>query len=212
MAPERGTKRGWEGREPQYGPIGENKEGLGGPDPPNGPKEEYKEGLGGPEPPNGPIEEDKRGLVGSQTPEWPQRGVQKGVGGVLIPQMAPKRGTNKAWGVLSPHPLAPGSHFSGSGGGWGGGVTSSWLMSSMVPLERGSLMSCILQACSRLWRSLRFCSSFVSMAVTSFCRWVISLGGGGGHGGDHRAYGRRTERGWDGLGPAHWLQAPPTSS
>lgn len=53
--------------------------------------------------------------------------------------------------------------------------TSSWLMSSIVPDRRGSLMSCILQACSRLCLSLRFCSSLVSMAVTSFCSCVNSL-------------------------------------
>lgn len=80
--------------------------------------------------------------------------------------------------------------------------TSSWLISSMVPLERGSLMSCILQACSRLWRSLRFCSSFVSMAVTSFCRCVISLGGGGREGGRQARLATPTS-------PAHRAQAPP---
>lgn len=53
--------------------------------------------------------------------------------------------------------------------------TSPWLMSSIVPERRGNLISCILQACSKLWRSLRFCSSLVSMAVTSFWSWVNSL-------------------------------------
>lgn len=53
--------------------------------------------------------------------------------------------------------------------------TSPWFMSSSVPERRGSLMSCILQACSRLWRSLFFCSSLVSIAVTSFCSCVSSL-------------------------------------
>ena len=42
-------------------------------------------------------------------------------------------------------------------------LTSSWLISSMVPLDSGILMSCILQACSRLWQPLHFCSSFVSV-------------------------------------------------
>lgn len=55
--------------------------------------------------------------------------------------------------------------------------TSPWLISSIVPERRGNLMSCILQACSKLWRSLRFCSSLVSMAVTSFWSWVNSLEG-----------------------------------
>ena len=52
-------------------------------------------------------------------------------------------------------------------------TSPSSVMSSIVPRFIGNLMSSILHVLRRLWRSARFCSSLVSMAV--ICFWITAL-------------------------------------